>query len=267
MTHQVQVDIGGKILTIETGRLARQAQGSATVRFGDTVVLVAACAETKPREGRGFLPLTCDYREYQYAAGRIPGGFFKREGRMSEKETLTARMMDRPHRPLFPEGYANETQVIGLVLSADTDNDPDVLTLVGASAALYLSEIPFPKPLGAVRVGLVGGRLVANPTYAEQKTDLLNIMVVGSQDAIVMVEAGAAEVSEETITDALEFAHQQIKKIIAGIEELHAKLQPRKWVVTPPPVDPAAYQQIEAAYGARLADAANTQAHPKRERY
>ncbi len=267
MTHRVEIDIGGKMLTIETGRLARQAQGSATVRFGDTVVLVAACAETKPREGRGFLPLTCDYREYQYAAGRIPGGFFKREGRMSEKETITCRLMDRPLRPLFPEGYANETQVIGLVLSADTDNDPDVLTIVGASAALYLSEIPFPKPLGAVRVGLVEGRLVANPTYAEQKTSLLNIVVVGSQDAIVMVEAGAAEVSEETITDALEFGHQQILKIIAAIEELHAKLQPKKWTVTPPVVDPAAYQQIETAYGARLAEAANTQIHPKHESY
>jgi len=267
MTHRVEIDIGGKMLTIETGRLARQAQGSATVRFGDTVVLVAACAETKPREGRGFLPLTCDYREYQYAAGRIPGGFFKREGRMSEKETITCRLMDRPLRPLFPEGYANETQVIGLVLSADTDNDPDVLTIVGASAALYLSEIPFPKPLGAVRVGLVEGRLVANPTYAEQKTSLLNIVVVGSQDAIVMVEAGAAEVSEETITDALEFGHQQILKIIAAIEELHTKLQPKKWTVTPPVVDAAAYQQIETAYGARLAEAANTQVHPKRESY
>ena len=267
MTHRVEIDIGGKMLTIETGRLARQAQGSATVRFGDTVVLVAACAETKPREGRGFLPLTCDYREYQYAAGRIPGGFFKREGRMSEKETITCRLMDRPLRPLFPEGYANETQVIGLVLSADTDNDPDVLTLVGASAALYLSEIPFPKPLGAVRVGLVEGRLVANPTYAEQKAGLLNIVVVGSQDAIVMVEAGAAEVSEETITDALEFGHQQILKIIAAIEELHTKLQPKKWTVTPPVVDPAAYQQIETAYGARLAEAANTQVHPKHESY
>ena len=267
MTHQVEIDIGGKMLTIETGRLARQAQGSATVRFGDTVVLVAACAETKPREGRGFLPLTCDYREYQYAAGRIPGGFFKREGRMSEKETITCRLMDRPLRPLFPEGYANETQVIGLVLSADTDNDPDVLTIVGASASLYLSEIPFPKPLGAVRVGLVDGRLVANPTYAEQKTGLLNIVVVGSQDAIVMVEAGAAQVSEETITDALEFGHQQILKIIAAIEELHAKLQPKKWTVTPPVVEPAAYQQIETAYGARLAEAANTQVHPKHESY
>ena len=155
MTYQVEIDIGGRPLILETGRLAQQADGSAYVRFGDTVVLVTACAQTVPREGVDFFPLTCDYREYQYAAGRIPGGFFKREGRPSEKEIVTCRLIDRPLRPLFPEGFCNETQVIALVLSADADNDPDVISVVGASAALYWSEVPFHRPIGAVRVGLV----------------------------------------------------------------------------------------------------------------
>ncbi|MGH9862472.1 MAG: polyribonucleotide nucleotidyltransferase, partial [Candidatus Acidiferrales bacterium] len=213
--HKVEIDIGGRPLILETGRLAQQADGSAYVRFGDTVVLVSACAAREPRPGLDFFPLTCDYREYQYAAGRIPGGFFKREGRPSEKEIVTSRMIDRPLRPLFPEGFANETQIIALVLSADTDNDPDVCSIVGASAALYWSEVPFDTPLGAVRVGLVEGRLVANPTYDEQKKSLLNLVVVGTKAGIVMVESGAREVSEETLVDALQFGHEQVKKIIA----------------------------------------------------
>ncbi|MBI4462060.1 MAG: polyribonucleotide nucleotidyltransferase, partial [Acidobacteria bacterium] len=264
---QASVDIGGRALTIETGRLAKQANGSAYVRFGDTVVMVAACAEPEPREDRGFMPLTCDYREYQYAAGRIPGGFFKREGRPSEKEIVTSRLIDRPLRPLFPEGYRNETQVIALVLSADTDNDPDVISVVGASAALFVSDIPFAKPIAAVRVGLVDGRLVANPTYTELKSSLLNIVVAGTEEALVMVEAGAAEVAEETIVDALEFAHGEIKKIIAAIRELHQAAQPPKWSVTPPAINQEFYDQIAAQYRERLAEALNTEIHRKIESY
>jgi polyribonucleotide nucleotidyltransferase len=265
--HKVEIDIGGRPLILETGRLAQQADGAAYVRFGDTVVLVTACAQRQPREGIDFFPLTCDYREYQYAAGRIPGGFFKREGRPSEKEIVTSRLIDRPLRPLFPEGFRNETQIIALVLSADADNDPDVCSLVGASAALAWSEIPFDNPIAAVRVGLVDGRLVANPTYEEQKKGLLNIVVAGTRDAIVMVEAGAREVSEETMVDALTFGHEQVKKIIAGILEIEAKLQPRKWAVTPPAVNRELYAELEKTYGARLAEAGNTEVHKKRVSY
>jgi polyribonucleotide nucleotidyltransferase len=265
MTKQVVIDIGGRPLTIETGRLAKQANGSVQVRFGDTVVLVTACIQTEPRQGLDFFPLTCEYREYQYAAGRIPGGFFKREGRPSEKEIVTCRLMDRPLRPLFPKGFRNETQVIAMVLSADTDNDPDVIALVGASAAFYISDIPFHTPIASVRVGLVDGALVANPTYAQQVDSLLNIVVAGSKEAIVMVEAGAAEVTEETILDALQFAHEQIRKIVAGIEELHGQIQPKKWEVAGPEVNQEYYQQIASQYGQRLADACNTEKHSKKE--
>ncbi len=264
---QVSVEIGGRALTLETGRLAKQANGSAYVRYGDTVVMVSACAEPEPREDRGFLPLTCDYREYQYAAGRIPGGFFKREGRPSEKEIVSSRLIDRPLRPLFPEGYRNETQVIALVISADTDNDPDVISVVGASAALTVSDIPFDKPVAAVRVGLVDGRLVANPTYTELKTSLLNMVVAGTDEAIVMVEAGALEVAEETIADALEFAHGEIKKIIAAIRQLQDEIKPAKWPVTPPPVNQEFYGEVEARVRERLIDALNTEIHKKRESY
>jgi polyribonucleotide nucleotidyltransferase len=265
--HQVEIEIGDRKLTLETGRLAQQANGAAYVRFGDTVVLVTACAQTEPRQGIDFFPLTCDYREYQYAAGRIPGGFFKREGRPSEKEILTCRLMDRPLRPLFPEGFRNETQVIALVLSADADNDPDVLSVVGASAALAWSDIPFHRTIGAVRVGLVNGRLVANPTYEEQKKSLLNIVVAGTQDAIVMVEAGAREVGEEAIVEALQFAHEQIRKIVAGIEEIAARLQPKKWTVTPPALDQAFYHEVAAKVRDRLVAASDTRVHKKRESY
>src|SRR5882672_9951243 len=182
---------GGKTLHLETGHLAKQAQGSCIVRQGDHVVLGTACAPPVPLEGISFFPLTVDYREYTSAGGRIPGGFIKPEGRPQEREILTARQIDRPIRPLFPEGFRNETQVIALVLSADNENDPDVLGINGASAALAVSDIPFSGTIGAVRVGLVGGSFVINPTYTEMREGLLNIMVVGTADGIVMIEAGA----------------------------------------------------------------------------
>ena len=190
---------GGKTLSFETGKLAKQAHGSAVVRMGDNVVLATATANPEPRTGIDFFPLTVDYREYTYAGGRIPGGFIKREGRMSEREVLTSRQIDRPVRPMFQDGFKCETQVIAFVLSADTDNDPDVVGINAASAALTLSDIPFLGPIGAVRVGLVEGRFIVNPTYTEMHEGLLNIMVVGTSDAIVMIESGAKEVKEETI--------------------------------------------------------------------
>ena len=191
--------------------------------LGDNVVLATAVANPDPREGIDFFPLTVDYREYTYAGGRIPGGFIKREGRPSEREILTSRMIDRPIRPLFPDGFRCETQVIAFVLSADTENDPDVLGINGASCSLTISDIPFNGPIGAVRVGLVDGQFVVNPTYAEMRDSLLNIMVVGTADGIVMIESGAKEVKEETVVDAIEFGHAEIKKICAGINELKAK--------------------------------------------
>src|ERR1039458_4216021 len=206
---------GGKEISFETGKLAKQAGGAAVVRLGENVVLATATANSDPREGIDFFPLTVDYREYTYAGGRFPGGFIKREGRMSERETLTCRQIDRPVRPMFADGFRCETQIIALVLSADTENDPDGCGSNAASAALTISDIPFLGPLGAVRVGLIDGRFIANPTYAEMRDGLLNIMVVGTPDAIVMIESGAKEVKEETVVDAIEFAHTEIKKICA----------------------------------------------------
>jgi polyribonucleotide nucleotidyltransferase len=266
MSHQVSVEVGGRTLTLETGRIAKQANGAVVARYGDTIVLLTACMDTRPTE-KDFLPLTVDYRENTYSAGRIPGGFFKREGRPSEREILVCRLIDRPLRPLFPEGWFNETQIVGLVLSADSENDPDVISISAASAALYCSDIPFDQPIGAVRIGLVNGQLIANPTVAEQKASLLNIVVAGTEDALVMVEAGALEVSEDTVADALEFAHREIRKIIGAIRELHAKINPVKVRVAPVPFDEQLYEQIRAQHGERLHDALNTEKYPKKESY
>ena len=258
---------GGKNISFETGKLAKQAHGSAVVRMGENVVLATAVANPEPREGIDFFPLTVDYREYTYAGGRIPGGFIKREGRMSEREVLTSRQIDRPVRPMFAEGFKCETQVIAFVLSADTENDPDVCGINAASAALTLSDIPFLGPIGAVRVGLVDGRLIVNPTYTEMSDSLLNIMVVGTSDAIVMIESGAKEVKEETVVDAIEFAHTEIKKICAVISDLRAKVGKPKRPVVAPEFDEAYYKELEKKVGARLADALDTQKHPKLESY
>src|SRR5258708_17502306 len=222
--RKVSDDIaGGKQLTFEAGKLAKQAGGSAIVRFGENVVLAAATSNPEPRTGIDFFPLTVDYREYTYAGGRIPGGFIKREGSMSERDVLTSRQIDRPVRPMFAEGFKCETQVIAFVLSADTDNDPDVCGINGASCALTISDIPFLGPLGAVRVGLVNGQFIVNPTYNEMRESLLNIMVVGTSDGIVMIESGAKEVKEQTVVDAIEFGHTAINKICAAITEMHPK--------------------------------------------
>ena len=266
MFEQVSLDLGGRKLTLETGKMARQAHGAIVARYGDSVVLATACMDNKATE-KDFLPLTVDYREYTYAAGKIPGGFFKREGRPSEREILTSRLTDRPLRPLFPEGWATETQIIAMVLSADSENDPDVVAVTAASAALYISKIPFDNPIACVRVGMLEGRLVVNPTIAEQKTSQMNIIIAGSADAIVMVESGALEVSEETVADALEFGHAEIRKIVAAIRDLGKRVNPRKVTVKPPAFDEALYKEITQKFGDRLRDALDTQKHPKLESY
>ncbi len=268
MKQEVTVELsGGKTISFETGKLAKQAHGSVVVRIGDNVVLATGTSNQEPREGIDFFPLTVDYREYTYAGGRIPGGFIKREGRPSEREILTSRMIDRPVRPLFPEGFRCETQVIAFVLSADTENDPNVAAINAASAALTISDIPFMGPIGAVRVGLVEGRFIANPTYTEAREGLLDLMVVGSAEAIVMIEAGAKEVKEETIVDAIEFAHAEIKKICAAISDLRGKAGKPKRQVAPPEFDEAYYNDLKKRIGDDLADRLNTQKHPKSESY
>ena len=221
--HTREISIGRQTLSIETGRLAKQADGSVIVRLGDTMVLVTACADANPREGVDFLPLTCDYKENAYASGRIPGGFFKREGKPPEKEVLTSRLIDRPIRPLFPSGWRNETQIIALVISADSDNDSDVLAITGASAALALSSVPLTRTIAGVRVGHVDGDFVINPTFEQRKRSTLDLIVAGSKDGIVMVEAGAKEVPEEQMVQALERAHAAIKDIVTGIDALAAQ--------------------------------------------
>ena len=264
----ITVDLaGGKQITFETGKLAKQAHGAAVVRLHDNVVLATAVSNSEPREGIDFFPLTVDYREYTYAGGRIPGGFIKREGRPSEREILTSRQIDRPVRPLFSEGFRCETQVIAFVLSADTDNDPDVCGINAASAALTISDIPFLGPIGAVRVGLVNGQFIVNPTYSEMRDSLVNIMVVGTADGIVMIESGAKEVKEETVVDAIEFGHTEIKKICAAINDLRAKVGKPKRTVDPVEFDQAYYDQLKAKIGAELTDALDTKKHPKQESY
>ncbi|HJR61979.1 MAG TPA: polyribonucleotide nucleotidyltransferase [Vicinamibacterales bacterium] len=257
--HTREITVAGRTISIETGRLAKQADGSVVIRSGDTMVLVTACAAANPREGIDFLPLTVDYKEYTYASGRIPGGFFKREGKPTEKEVLTSRLIDRPIRPLFPSGWRRETQVIALVLSADTEHDSDVLAITGASAALALSGIPFTRTIAAVRVGLVNREFIINPTFAQRKESSLDLIVAGSKDAIVMVEAGAKEVSEEDVVQALDQAHAAIKAIIAGIDAMAAQSGKKKTEVKLKEVGKEFYREVEEkAYGP-LADAMRIQ--------
>jgi polyribonucleotide nucleotidyltransferase len=268
MKQDVTVELaGGKQIKFETGRMAKQAAGAALTSSGDNVVLATAVASPDPKEGIDFFPLTVEYREFTYAGGRIPGGFIKREGRPSEKEILTSRQIDRPIRPLFPEAFRNETQVVAFVYSADKENDPDVLGINGASCALALSDIPFHGPVGAVRVGLVDDQFVVNPTYAERAKSLLNIMVVGTKDGIVMIESGAKEVAEGRVVDAIEFAHEQIKKICAAIEDLVNHAGKTKRTVVPVDIDHEYLNKLTAKIGAPLKDALDTQKHPKFESY
>jgi polyribonucleotide nucleotidyltransferase len=267
MVHTFEVDLNGRKITLETGKMAKQANGAVVVRSGDSVVLVTACANEEPKPGAAFFPLTVDYREYTYAAGKIPGGFIKREGRMSEKETLTSRLIDRPVRPLFPEGFACETQIIAMVVSADPEQDPDKLAIVGAGAALAISDIPFEHVLGAVRVGLVNGVLVANPTYSESRESLLNIVVAATEGGIVMVEAGASQVSEAQVLEAIEFGHDCCRKIAGAIKQMAAACGKPKRVYTPPPVNQELYDQVSKQCKTELKDALDTKKYPKLESY
>jgi polyribonucleotide nucleotidyltransferase len=246
------INLGGREFTIETGRIAKQADGAVLVTQGETVVLVTAVSARKPKVGADFFPLTVDYREYGYAAGRIPGGYFKREGRPTEKEILTSRLTDRPIRPLFPEGYSHETQVISMVISADDEHDPDVLSITGASAALYLSDIPFYNPIAGVRVGLVDGKYVVNPTYEQLRSSVLNLIVAGSEEAICMVEAGAKEVSESVMVEALMFAHGEIRKLCQLQRSMYEALGVKKREYVTKPINEEMFRELEEKFAADM---------------
>ncbi|HEX4231376.1 MAG TPA: polyribonucleotide nucleotidyltransferase [Bryobacteraceae bacterium] len=265
--HTVEIDLNGSKITLETGKVAKQANGSVVVRSGDSVVLVTACSNEKPKAGATFFPLTVDYREYTYAAGKFPGGFIKREGRPSEKEILTSRLIDRPIRPLFPEGFSCETQIIAMVLSADPEFDPGVLAIVGAGAALAISDIPFHHILGGVRVALMDGVFRANVAYDATKNAKLSIVVAGTEEGIVMVEAGANEALESEVVEAIEFGHDCCRKIAAGIRELMKACGKSKRVYTPPVSNEAVAAKIAEAVRAELADALDTQKYTKLESY
>lgn len=224
MFEQFKTQIAGRDLIIETGKMAQQANGSVLIRYGDTVVLCTATASKKPREGVDFLPLTVDYEERLYAVGKIPGGFIKREGKPSEKAILSARVIDRPLRPLFPKGFRNDVQIVSTVLSVDQDNPPDIAAINGSSIALCISDIPFEGPIGAVTVGLVDDKFIINPTVEEEEKSILHLVVAGTSDAVMMVEAGANEVTEEQMLQAILFGHEEIKKIVAFQQEIAAKL-------------------------------------------
>ncbi|MGH9881119.1 MAG: polyribonucleotide nucleotidyltransferase, partial [Pyrinomonadaceae bacterium] len=261
------IKLGEKELTVETGRVAKQADGSVVIRYGDTMLLIAAVSVPTGREGIDFFPLTVEYRESNYAAGRIPGNYFRREGRPNEKETLTSRLIDRPCRPLFAEGYRNETQVIASVISADPDNNPDVIAITGASCALYLSEIPFLNPIAGVRIGLIEGRYIVNPTYDEVRDSRLNLIVAGTEEAIVMVEAGAEIVSEEIMVEALMLAHKEINRLCRWQKELYKALDIQKREVTPVQLNEEMLDEIERNYTDRLRAALDTTNQEKRDSY
>src|SRR3989440_1024393 len=261
------IKLGDKDLTVETGRVAKQADGSIIIQYGDTMLLVAAVGAPHVREGIDFFPLTVEYREANYAAGRIPGNYFRREGRPTEKETLTSRLIDRPCRPLFAEGYRNETQVIASVISADPDNNPDVISITGASSALYLSDIPFMNPIAGVRIGLIEGRYIVNPTYDEVRESRLNLIVAGTEEAIVMVEAGASEVSEEIMLEALMLAHKEINRLCRWQKELYKALDIQKRDVVSPQLNEEMLGEIQRNYSDRLRAALDSTNQEKRDSY
>jgi len=261
------INLGGREFTLETGRIAKQADGAVLVRQGETIVLVTAVSARQPKENASFFPLTVDYREYGYAAGRIPGGYFKREGRPTEKEVLTMRMTDRPIRPLFPEGYQHETQIISMVISADDEHDPDVLSITGASAALYLSDIPFHMPIAGVRVGLVEGKYLVNPTYEQLRESQLSLTVAGSEEGICMVEAGAKEVSEQVMLEALMFAHGEVRKLCALQRAMGETLGIKKREFTPAAINEGLLKEIEERFSADVREALNSQNKTKIESY
>ena len=261
------IRVGDRDLTVEVGRIAKQADGSCVIGYGDTMVLCAAVGALTPREGIDFFPLTVEYREANYAAGRIPGNYFRREGRPNEKEVLTCRLIDRPCRPLFTDGYRNETQVVTTVISADPDNNPDVIAITGASCALYLSDIPFPNPIAGVRVGLIEGRYIVNPTYDEIRESKINLIVAGTEEAIVMVEAGSQEVSEAIMVEALMLAHKEINRLCRWQRELYKALGIEKRAVEPLALSEEMLGEIERNYAERLRASLDTTNQEKRASY
>ncbi len=263
---KLSIDLGGRALTIETGRLAKQAAGSVLVSYGDTVVLAAVTAAKEAKEGQDFFPLTVDYREKSYAAGKIPGGFFKREGRQKDSEILTCRLIDRPMRPLFPEGFLNEVSLSLITLSSDKENESDIPAMIAASAAVCISDIPFAGPIGAVRIGMVEGAFVVNPTFAQMAVSQLDLVVAATQDAIMMVEGGAQLLSEAVVLDALDLAHNEIRKTIALQNDLIAKAGKPKRAVKLKVLDAAVNDAVRAAVGARIKTAnANPDKHARQD--
>jgi len=252
------IKLGGKELTVETGKVAKQADGSVVISYGDTMLLVTAVSAHTPKEGLNFFPLTVEYRESSYSAGRIPGNYFRREGRPNEKEVLTCRLIDRPVRPLFPEGYRHETQIVGTVISADTENDPDVIAITGASCALYLSDIPFTTPIAGVRIGLVDGKYLVNPTYDERRESDLNLIVAGTEEAIVMVEAESNEVEEKIMVEAMMLAHKEIKRLCLWQVELFKALEIEKRVYETTDLDDKLFKQIEKKFAGKMREALDT---------
>src|SRR3954470_13054499 len=246
------VSFGGKELTIETGRMAKQADGSVVIRYGDTMVLVTAVASSSVRPGIDFMPLTVDYLEKTSAAGKIPGGYFKREGRMTEVEVLTSRLIDRPSRPLFPKGWRFDTQIIAMVVSTDREYASDVLAMTGASCALMISDIPWAGPYAGVRVGRINGQFVINPTFTERQTSDIDLMVACSRDAIVMVEGSTAEVAENVIVDALMFAHKSAQPLIDLQEKLRAAVGKPKREFNPPAKNPLIGERVSATAGPKI---------------
>jgi polyribonucleotide nucleotidyltransferase len=267
MIHTVEIEIQGHKISLDTGKMAKQADGSVVVRSGDSVVLSTACSNRKPKEGVSFFPLTADYREYTYAAGKFPGGYIKREGRMSEKETLNARLIDRPIRPLFPEGYQYDTQLVNFVLSADPTRDPGILAITGAAAALAISDIPFHALLAGVRVAMVNGELIAFPSYEEAKSAEISIIVAATESGVVMVEAGGLGATEESVVKVIDFGVECCRTIIAGIKELVAKAGKPKREFKTPEIDKAMFDAIEKAVKADLTDALDTKKYGKLESY
>ncbi|HMS38771.1 MAG TPA: polyribonucleotide nucleotidyltransferase [Pyrinomonadaceae bacterium] len=261
------IKLGDKELTVETGKVAKQADGSVVIRYGDTMILVTAVSARTAREGLDFFPLTVEYRESPSAAGRIPGNYFRREGRPNEKETLTCRLIDRPIRPLFTDGYRFETQIAGTVLSADADNDPDVIAITGASCALYLSDIPFDNPIAGVRIGLIDGKYLINPTYDERRESLLNLVVAGTEEAVVMVEAEANEVSEQIMVEALMLAHKEIKRLCLWQHGLFKALEIKKRDFIAPVLDENLITEIEKNYTAKLREALDSTGRDKLTTY
>src|SRR5438876_6739393 len=244
MIHRQEAVIGGRVMSIETGRVAEQASGAVLVRYGDTVILATAVGSDEPREGIDFFPLTVDVEERMYAAGKIPGGFIKREGRASEHAILACRIADRPLRPLFPKGYRNDVQIVITVLSVDQENDPDIMGIVGASAALCISDIPFAGPVGAVRVGHVDGQMVINPLESQMGRSKLDLAIAGTADAVMMVEAGAKELPEALMLEAVRFGQEALQDIIKMQEKLTQAVNCVKQPFVPPPVDEALQSRV-----------------------